>query len=481
MRRSIFIHACGAGIAFLCAVLSVFSFFIDPTGNPREIVILLSILGCMTVYYSVAIGGVVRGHMPASLRSVLVWAVVFRVLLLPSQPILETDYYRYLWDGYVLSQGLNPCQFSPDEILSSGPVDGLSTEQAQALERLRGLAQRNGRAQSILSEVNNPSVITIYPPFAQVMFGVSAAFFPLSIYGWRVLILFFDASLILSLVVLLPRFGRDPRWVLIYAWSPLVLKETVNTLHFDAIATSALFLAILFSLAGFGKRSAAAWACGTLTKLYPALAIPIWSKKWDWRSWLTFVMIVAGLVFLFSGAGWRGASGWAAFAHRWESNSSVVVVLETLLGWIGVPPWGSGFVLCTLAGILYRLDAFLLSKIVCALTALTLAAVLAWKSLRQDITDEQRLRWTFWLVGTTLLCSPVCNPWYITWVVPFLCFYPRLSWLYLSAACFIHYTFFIPDPWGYLPGARVLEYAPFFLLLGWEWKAGFQFGNKSYD
>ncbi len=469
MRRPIFFHACGAGIAFLCGVLSLFSFWIDPAGQYRDIVIFLAVLGGMAVYYAVAVWGIVRGKMAASLGGVLVWAGVFRLILFPSHPILETDFYRYLWDGFVLSNGVNPYLFAPAEVLDS-EIDERSPERADTLRHLRSLIQRVEPARAVLSEVNNPTVVTIYPPFAQIAFGASAAFSPLSLLGWKTAILFFDAVLIAALATLLPRFGRDPRWVLIYAWSPLVLKETANTAHFDVIASAAIFLAILFALAGYKKRSAAAWMCGTLAKLYPALAIPLWVKTWDKKTGLIAAALCFALVIPFSGAGVRGLSGWAEFSHRWESNSSLVAVLETGLVWLGVPAWGNGEPLFTVAGVVFGGDAFFMAKSLCAGAVLALASVLVWKSWRLEIDNERRLRWTFLLVGAIFLASPVCNPWYLTGVVPFLCFYPRLSWLYFSIACLAHYTIFIPDPWGYLPYVRELEYLPFFALLAWEWR-----------
>ena len=119
----------------------------------------------------------------------------------------------------------------------------------------------------------------------------------------------------------------------------------------------ALFLAVLFELAGYGKRCAAAWGCGILTKLYPVFIIPLWCRRWDWKAWLTFVFVLAGLLFTFSGAGSRGTGGWATFANRWESNSSVVIGLETILTWIGVPAWGEGSTLLTIQSTAFRLDA----------------------------------------------------------------------------------------------------------------------------
>ncbi|MBN2327271.1 MAG: hypothetical protein JXR73_08950 [Candidatus Omnitrophica bacterium] len=470
MRQSILFHGCGAGIAVLCAALSVDSFFMDPAGETAEILLFMAIIGGMAVFYGLALWQIVRGRTNAGLGGVLAWAVIFRLLLLPSLPILDSSCYRHLWDGYVLSKGFNPFQFAPGEILDQKSAAGLKEEDAQILERLRSLTRRVGPAQDVLHRVDHPQLNTIHLPFAQIMFGVSAVFFPLSMLGWRILILFFDAALILALTALLSRFGRDPRCVLIYAWSPLALKETVNSLHVDVIASAGLFIGILFAMAGYKKRSPIAWACAAMTQLYPIIVAPIWSKKWTIRSWSLFGAILIILLFLFSGAGVRGASGLADFANQWESNSSVVAALEAALEWLGAPSRGEGSVLFTFAGAAFRLNALLSAKLAGVLIVLGIALSLAWKSMRQEIGDACRLQWTFGLVGAVILCSPVCNPWHIAWIVPFLCFTPRLSWLYLSLACFAYYSYFIPDPRGIPPGVRVLEYAPFFALLIWEWK-----------
>lgn len=45
-------------------------------------------------------------------RAVLLFALLFRMALLWSQPIQELDLYRYLWDGRVLAVGINPYRYS---------------------------------------------------------------------------------------------------------------------------------------------------------------------------------------------------------------------------------------------------------------------------------------------------------------------------------------------------------------------------------
>ena len=54
-------------------------------------------------------------------RALLGWVIVIgaglRISMLSSAPILEDDYYRYLWDGAVVVNGLNPYAYSPAEVL----------------------------------------------------------------------------------------------------------------------------------------------------------------------------------------------------------------------------------------------------------------------------------------------------------------------------------------------------------------------------
>jgi MFS family permease len=60
----------------------------------------------------------------------------------------------------------------------------------------------------------------------------------------------------------------------------------------------------------------------------------------------------------------------------------------------------------------------------------------------------------------TLLVSPH-DPWYFTWIVPFLCFRPSLAHLWLTAGCVTMYV--LPDPTGLR--TQALLYVPFLLLL----------------
>ncbi len=464
------VHACGGLLACLCAGLTVFSFQIDPTGTRRDIVLLLALLGAMAACYAAGVRGIAGGRARIPVKAVLAWAAVFRLLLFPSRPILETDYYRYLWDGFVLSRGFNPYQFSPDEVLSDTLDSSLHPEDQESLRELRMIVGADPRARAVLEDVNNPEIVTIYPPFAQILFGLSAWLFPLSLYGWRLLVLIFDALLIAALVLLLLRYKRDPAWILLYAWSPLALKEIINTLHFDGIALALGFTGIWLASTGRNSGAVVGFACAALTKIMPLAWLPLWWNRLTRKAWGLIVVLMGATFFAFSGVGARGLRGWVVFAQRWESNSSLVAFFEWAAGKMGVPAWGEGPVVFSILDFEFPRDAFFAAKLLAGGIFLAVWVYQARSVFTRPVRDEgERLARAAAVTGAALICSPVCNPWYVVWMLPFQCFAPRISWLYLSVSCLLYYTFFISDPRAYPAGIRELEYLPFFGMLAWEW------------
>ena len=471
MKRVHSLHAFGAFMTVGVVTLTIFSHFIDPTAKRDEVIALLSLLLLLSGAYGFAAYGLTQGRGTGRLRAVVVWAVIFRIALLPSKPILETDYYRYLWDGFVLAHGINPYRYTPLEILSPKNDSVLDASDREDRERLRSLLRTHLQAREVLENVNHPEIKTVYPPGAQILFGISAVFFPLSLWGWRLVILLFDAALMQCLILLLSRWGRDPTCVLFYAWSPLVLKEYINTLHFDGIALSLFFLGILLTVSNVRKRAAPALAGAIQIKLFPLLLLPAWSRRLTLRGGLWIGVWVMLFLLPFLSVGKAGLSGLALFSYQWESNSSLTALFEWFYQTLGFPPWGEGPVWFSLAGVPVTGDAFLWAKLSAVGLFLLIFIYLSFfKSAGENRTEEQSLYLSFLVLGALLICGPIGNPWYIAWITPFLCFFPRLSWIYLCVSCFVYYTFFLSDPWGYPAWSRPLEYLPFYGLLLWEWR-----------
>ncbi|MDH3222371.1 MAG: hypothetical protein OEO23_01535, partial [Gemmatimonadota bacterium] len=182
------------------------------------------------------------------------FAILMRASLIPLAPELSDDVYRYLWDGHVQLEGINPYRYAPAH---------------EALEAIRtpwhGL-------------INNPDVPTIYPPLAQGAF-LLVAMLGGTILSAKLLWTAFDLLTALLLIEAARRRGLHAGLVgLLYLWSPLLVVETAWSAHFDAFGLFWLGLLLLWSgpssRAG-GGRLGAMLAAATVTKFAPAALLPV--------------------------------------------------------------------------------------------------------------------------------------------------------------------------------------------------------------
>ncbi|MEO1361837.1 MAG: hypothetical protein AAFU81_15985, partial [Pseudomonadota bacterium] len=105
-------------------------------------------------------------YLPRSSRTATtLWVVIglglfMRAAMFFSIPVLEDDSYRYLWDGAVTANGLDPYAFAPAEV-TSDPVLAVDMPQQRGheLEQLKELAEANPETHS---RINFPYVSTIY-------------------------------------------------------------------------------------------------------------------------------------------------------------------------------------------------------------------------------------------------------------------------------------------------------------------------------
>ena len=93
------------------------------------------------------------------------------------------------------------------------------------------------------------------------------------------------------------------------------------------------------------------------------------------------------------------------------------------------------------------------------------------------------LRQVYLLVSVhTLLLYPAVYPWYLSWLVPLLCFFPSPGWLYFSCALAFTYTL-SPTPttaWPTPTWVLWLEYTPLYVLLAMEVAAARRGAEQSF-
>jgi alpha-1,6-mannosyltransferase len=440
----------GAGFGSLLIYLEIFflsrSFVYGQGHRNRPLLFFLALYASAFVLYVITLRVIpLFSWRCRDLALALGFAVLFRVILLCSNPIQEDDFYRYLWDGKVVASSLNPYGVAPSSVIA----------REESSRAYVDILDADPTFVSILDRVNHPDVPTIYPPVAQGVFALTALAAPGSLLGLRVVFLAFDLALICVILDILRQLNISRAYVLVYAWSPLVVKETINSAHYDVIPAFFLLLAVALLLRGKRVGAHVSLALAVLGKLYPLLLFPffLWrTKKTDgWPNMLSALgiaatVIVAGYASFWS-AGWGLWQGAFAFAGQWQTNSLLFSLLSAGVG----------------------------NRWVASLAIAVMLGVLAISILRRSALEEARpFLWSLLvMLGALFLCSPVGDPWYFVWIVPFLCVFPLRSGIALSGLLGLYYLSFyfmyqkMPETFQWVIW---LEYLPCYGLLLWEWR-----------
>jgi hypothetical protein len=369
----------------------------------------------------------------------LLWAVVLRVALLFTAPSLSDDLFRYVWDGRVANAGISPYAYPPS---------------APELAHLRG---------DLWDGINHKAMATPYPPLAEAIFAVTYRVVPESLTAMQLVAVSFDLGVIAVLALLLRRTRMDRRRVLIYAWNPLIMVQYAHSGHFDSAMVLTLLVAIYLLSQGRKAASGLALGASVLVKLLPAMLAPLFLPLWGLAGLAAAAMAVAlGAVPLLGSPALAGIFSEASGARF---NDSAGYLLLKLFAPVTADPETA-------------------ARGTAALILVAASLSLAWYLWRTGAAWESVLKGSYWLLGLYLLLNAVVEPWYLTWILPFLCFAlstdarglpdlaPAWGWLLLSGLVMLTDLTYAPGTGGSIwPWVRAAEYVPLYLLLGtWLWR-----------
>jgi hypothetical protein len=412
--------------------------------------------------YTFAVWLVVREKQPATFRQLAIifaFGIAFRAILVFSQPKLSDDMYRYVWDGRVQASGVNPYLYAPD---------------APELATLRD--------RSIWPLINRKDAVTVYPAGAELAFAASWRISPDNVHGFQVIMAGGDLLAGLTLVALLRALGRNPLWVLIYLWSPLVIFETAHAAHIDGLVLPLLVGAWLARIKGRDALTGLLLGVATAMKLYPILLLPVLWRMRDpaggfrpaYSSPLAFLagFLLPYMPYLSAGT---GVIGYLPNYVNEQFNRGAAYFIGLWAERVG---WNPG-----LAPLVFLFAA--------------LVGIYLVFLLRPTAGGEGAIRRCIWPIGAFTLLTQNLFPWYMLWLIPLLAIFLPLrssgsrswlgglhfdswtGWWLFCGLVGLSYTFFIR--WKPVPLAAWLQFMPLYIFLFLDFARGLRrFGAPAF-
>ncbi len=384
----------------------------DLDARMPEFIGLLLLAG---ILYIVGVFWVERFRLgPVAFLIIIAGGVLFRVVLLGAPSTLTDDVYRYQWDGRAQRAHLNPYVVYPN---------------APGLAWLQNPEH---------PEPPGEETPTIYPPLSEFAYRLIE-----TVPGYKRVSTILDLASAGVLLLLLAAMKQPLHRVLAYVWNPTVLVSFAMSGHFDSLAIFTLLTALFFLVTNRRALSVAGLALSFLSKFFPVLLVVTFLKRTRIAYLGIFLVLVFALYVPFLGAGLQLLDGAGDYARDWVNNASLFHLLRFVAG--------------------SRVGAELVASLV-------VVVAIGYLAKRQ----ESPLWSSLVLTGGVLLLSPTAYPWYFSWSIPFLCFYPSAAWLLMSVTSVLAYSSSIAygagEPFRNSLLILSLEYGPVYVWLayyGW--------------
>lgn len=190
--------------------------------------------------------------------------IVFRLVFIFAIPNLSQDFYRFLWDGRLLLQGISPYLFTPN----SAAALNLTVEQSKEL--IIGMGSLNA------SHFSN------YPPVNQLFFAISAIIGGKSILGsaivLRVIIILADVGILYFGKKILEKLNLPIKNIFWFFLNPFIIIELTGNLHFEGVMLFFLVWALYILFNGKWFWAAVLIGISVSVKLIPLLFLPLFLK-----------------------------------------------------------------------------------------------------------------------------------------------------------------------------------------------------------
>lgn len=373
----------------LLAVISTiiygyFAFFLDRSEFPK----LFGLFALLFIAYYL-----ILSHKTHDLKLLLGVGIVSRLVFSIATPNLSQDFYRFIWDGESLLQGINPYLFTPQQLVQAKAV---------TFEFWPVLYHNMGELSA--THFSN------YPPINQFFFVIATWLGGSSLLGkiivFRCILLSADIGILYFGRKLLIHFKKPPHLIFWFFLNPLVIIEGVGNLHFESVMIFFFVWAIYLLQQHKIKWGAILYALSISTKLIPLLFLPAFLRYYNWKKVVLFYGIIGSAVLLlflpfFS---LTFVQNYQETVGLWFSNFEFNASLYNLIKHLSshyyeYPTWK-----------LIR-EYGAISPILIATTLCCIALFNKQKSL------QQWMQTALWILVTYFLFSTTVHPWYLIFVV----------------------------------------------------------------
>lgn len=354
-----------------------------------------------------------------SIRHVLLVGILVRIAVSWVPPSLSDDAYRYVWDGVVQHEGINPYQWTPED---------------EALAFLH--------EETMYSLLNSSSYYSVYPPASQALFWLGTLVYPFG--GWETSYYLIKGLLLLlelGALLLLSRMTTARR-LLLYAWNPLIVLSAAAQIHTESAFVFFLILTVYAAQHQKGGWAGFSVALAGWVKLYPFVLLPLIWRRYGRKAFL--VSIGAIIIVALPYVGWfvipNMLQSLDLYARYFEFNAGLYYGIKQVFFWITGDDWSKQI------GPFFR-NLFLLT--------LPIIFAIDWKnnwSLKSALVVT---------MGAFFLFSTTVHPWYLLGLLSLAILYERPLWHWLwlgicSLGTYLHYS------------EDTLFWYWLFVILGWS-------------
>ena len=366
----------------------------------------------------------------------LILAAVIRIILIPAFPNLSDDLYRFIWDGNLIVEGVNPYIHLPTEITEKydwASVDG-----------------------ELFTQMNSPEYYTIYPPLNQFVFGISSLLGGGQLFGsmlvMKICLFLAELSTVLLLIKLLQLKKLDISLAGIYAFNPLAINEIMTNMHFEGMMLLFLLIGIFMLKKNKLFYSVTAIAVSIGVKLIPLMFMPLLIPYLGFKKAFRYFLMLGIVLLIVFFPIWINLPFFLQsldlYFQKFEFNASVYYVFR----WIGFKVYGYNQIA--------KLGPLLA---LCTIGIIVLLSVNLYKRKSSHLA-------TYFLYALTayLIFATTVHPWYIIPMVGIASLTPYrypLFWSFLITFTYINYSY---DPYHENLWFVSFEYLTLFAVLFWD-------------